>query len=72
MIDRIIADPEILGGKPIVQGTRLSMEFILELLASWRSWRGYSRRWQMKISRQRCSHVSETYLMCWMQKRNCG
>lgn len=34
MIDRIIADPEILGGKPIVQGTRLSMEFILELLAS--------------------------------------
>jgi len=34
MIDRIIADPKILGGKPIVQGTRLSVEFILELLAS--------------------------------------
>jgi uncharacterized protein (DUF433 family) len=34
MIDRITADPKILGGKPIVQGTRLSVEFILELLAS--------------------------------------
>jgi uncharacterized protein (DUF433 family) len=29
----IIADPEILGGKPIVEGTRLSVEHILGLLA---------------------------------------
>ncbi|WP_089728578.1 DUF433 domain-containing protein [Candidatus Thiosymbion oneisti] len=34
MTDRITANPKILGGKPIVQGTRLSVEFILELLAS--------------------------------------
>jgi uncharacterized protein (DUF433 family) len=34
MINRITADPKILGGKPIVQGTRMSVEFILELLAS--------------------------------------
>lgn len=34
MIDRITANPKILGGKPIIQGTRLSVEFILELLAS--------------------------------------
>ncbi len=34
MIERITANPKILGGKPIVQGTRLSVEFILELLAS--------------------------------------
>ncbi len=34
MIDRIIANPKILGGKPVVQGTRLSVEFILELLTS--------------------------------------
>ncbi len=34
MIERITANPQILGGKPIVQGTRLSVEFILELLAS--------------------------------------
>lgn len=31
---RIVIDPEILGGKPVIKGTRLSVEFILELLAS--------------------------------------
>ena len=31
---RIIANPGILGGKPIVEGTRLSVEHILGLLAS--------------------------------------
>ncbi|MEX0714534.1 MAG: DUF433 domain-containing protein [Pirellulales bacterium] len=30
--DRIIIDPKVLTGKPIVKGTRLSVEFILELL----------------------------------------
>ncbi len=34
MIDRITANPLILGGKPIIRGTRLSVEFILDLLAS--------------------------------------
>ncbi len=34
MIDRITANPKILGGKPIIRGTRLSVEFILDLLAS--------------------------------------
>ena len=33
MIDRITANSKILGGKPIIQGTRLSVEFILDLLA---------------------------------------
>ena len=32
--DRITADPKILVGKPIVRGTRISVEFVLELLAS--------------------------------------
>lgn len=32
--ERIISNPEILGGKPIIRGTRISVEFILELLAS--------------------------------------
>jgi uncharacterized protein (DUF433 family) len=31
---RIIANPGILGGKPIVEGTRLSVEHILGLLAN--------------------------------------
>ena len=34
MSDWIVVDPEILGGKPCVKGTRISVEFILELFAS--------------------------------------
>ncbi len=34
MFSRIVSNPAILNGKPIVQGTRLSVEFILELIAS--------------------------------------
>lgn len=34
MFDRITTNPGILDGKPIIQGTRLSVEFILELIAS--------------------------------------
>ena len=31
--DRIIVDPQVLVGKPIVRGTRLSVEFIVGLVA---------------------------------------
>ncbi len=31
--ERIIIDPNILVGKPVVKGTRLAVEFIIELLA---------------------------------------
>jgi len=34
ILKRITANPKILGGKPIIRGTRISVEFILELLAS--------------------------------------
>jgi uncharacterized protein (DUF433 family) len=34
VFDRIVADPEILGGKPCIRGTRLSVEFLLELFAA--------------------------------------
>lgn len=32
--DRITADPKVLIGKPVIKGTRLAVEFILELLAN--------------------------------------
>jgi uncharacterized protein (DUF433 family) len=32
--ERIIADPEILAGKPVIRGTRIAVELILELLAA--------------------------------------
>jgi uncharacterized protein (DUF433 family) len=31
---RIICDPDILSGKPVIQGTRISVEFLMELLAN--------------------------------------
>lgn len=34
--ERIVVDPQILVGKPIVKGTRISVEFVLELLG--RGW----------------------------------
>lgn len=34
--DRITADPAILVGKPIIKGTRISVEFVIDLLA--RGW----------------------------------
>ena len=33
-MERITVNPKILGGKPIIKGTRITVEFILELLAS--------------------------------------
>ena len=34
MAQRIVADAETLGGKPRLDGTRITVEFLLELLAS--------------------------------------
>ena len=31
--ERIVIDPDVLVGKPIVRGTRLAVEFIIDLLA---------------------------------------
>lgn len=35
--ERIVLDPQILAGKPVVRGTRLAVELILELLAAGQS-----------------------------------
>lgn len=34
MFSRITSQPGVLGGKPCIMGTRISVEFILELIAS--------------------------------------
>lgn len=31
--DRIVMDPAVLVGKPVIKGTRLAVEFIVDLLA---------------------------------------
>ena len=36
-LERIVVDPKILAGKPVIRGTRLAVEFILELLAAGQS-----------------------------------
>jgi uncharacterized protein (DUF433 family) len=35
--ERIIVNPEVPAGKPVIRGTRLAVEFILELLAAGQS-----------------------------------
>lgn len=34
--ERIVIDPKILVGKPLIRGTRISVEFVIDLLA--RGW----------------------------------
>ena len=31
--ERIVIDPDILVGKPVIKGTRLAVEFVIDLLA---------------------------------------
>ncbi len=33
LLDRITLNPNVLSGKPVIKGTRLSVEFIIGLLA---------------------------------------
>jgi uncharacterized protein (DUF433 family) len=32
--DRITADPKVMVGKPVIKGTRLAVEFMIDLLAN--------------------------------------
>ena len=31
--ERIVVDPEVLAGKPVIRGTRLSVDFVIGLMA---------------------------------------
>jgi uncharacterized protein (DUF433 family) len=33
LLERIVLDPQVMAGKPVVKGTRLTVEYILNLLA---------------------------------------
>lgn len=33
-MERIVCNPNVLGGKPIVRGTRISVQFLLELVGA--------------------------------------
>lgn len=33
LLERIVVNPNIMAGKPVIKGTRLSVEYILNLLA---------------------------------------
>lgn len=35
LLERIILDPKTVAGKPVIKGTRLTVEYILNLLAHW-------------------------------------
>jgi uncharacterized protein (DUF433 family) len=34
LMDRVVIDPEILVGKPVIKGTRIAVSLIIELLAN--------------------------------------
>jgi uncharacterized protein (DUF433 family) len=45
LFQRIVSDASVLGGKPCIRGTRISVEFILELIASGASRDDILRGW---------------------------
>jgi uncharacterized protein (DUF433 family) len=45
-MNRIVSNPKILGGKPVIKGNRLSIDFILNLFASGASEKGILEDYQ--------------------------
>ena len=61
--DRINVDPKVLVGKPVIKGTRIAVEFVVDLLG--RGWtteqilREYDQLQQQKTSRRCSAYASE-------------
>ncbi|MGB2824125.1 MAG: DUF433 domain-containing protein [Phycisphaerae bacterium] len=47
--ERIVIDPKVLVGKPVVKGTRMAVEFVVDLLA---------RGWTMEQVLQEYDHLT--------------
>jgi len=47
--DRIVIDAKICAGKPCIKGTRLSVDFILELLSSGWSYDQIQKEYEIEI-----------------------
>jgi uncharacterized protein (DUF433 family) len=61
--DRIVIDPNILVGKPVIKGTRLAVEFVIDLLAQGWSEADIERNYPgvTKVDIQAClKYASET------------
>ena len=48
--ERIVIDPDVLVGKPVVKGTRMAVEFVVDLLA---------RGWTIPQVLQEYDHLTE-------------
>ncbi len=48
--ERIVVDPKVLVGKPVIKGTRMAVEFVIDLLA---------RGWTTKQILQEYDHLTE-------------
>jgi len=54
MNDRIMMNPDVLAGKPIVRGTRMSVEFVVGLLA---------QGWSIDDVLKEYDHLTREYIL---------
>jgi uncharacterized protein (DUF433 family) len=62
--DRITVDPKVLVGKPVIKGTRIAVEFLMELLAEgWTHEQILANYPQLKPDDLRSAHAYAAGLM---------
>ena len=62
-MDRIVVDPAVLCGKPIVRGTRLAVEFIVGLLA---------QGWSVEQVLDNYPGLTREDVQAWLEKQIAG